>query len=65
MRKIITLSAVAVMAVTLFSSCKKDYTCTCTFNGQEVKTTIPDSRKPEAKLTCDAMKMAGGDCKLD
>ena len=65
MKKIITLSATAIMAIALFSSCKKDYTCTCNINGQEIKTTIPDSRKPEAKLACDAMKMAGGDCKLD
>ncbi len=65
MRKIITLSAVAVMAIALFSSCKKDFTCTCNFNGQEVVTEIPDSRRPEAKIVCEAMDIGGGDCKLE
>ena len=51
-----TLLAIAVAGLT-FASCKKDYTCTCTYNGTmqkgEVSTTIKDTKKG-AKETCDS-----------
>lgn len=63
------LSGMVVMMALSFSSCKKDYTCTCTIGGIEIPTTIKDVKKSEAKDDCDeadaVAALAGGSCKLD
>ena len=59
MKKIIMV-AVAAIGMTLFASCKKDHTCTCsvTMAGmtQEVSQTLPKTSKSEAKKACDSYK---------
>lgn len=56
--KKITLIAVAAIGMTLFASCKKDYTCTCkvTMGGstQEVAQTYPKTSKSTAKTACES-----------
>ncbi|MBA2407352.1 MAG: hypothetical protein H0V65_05105 [Chitinophagales bacterium] len=46
-----------IASVTLavgFTSCKKDYTCTCTENGTNVGVVgIPNSSKSDAQTLCD------------
>lgn len=68
MKKITTLAMLALFAVA-FTSCKKDYTCECTYanaalnSSSEIKTT-----KKDAQDKCDALHAAaspvGGTCKL-
>ncbi len=68
MKKIFSLLAV-VAILTAFTSCKKDYTCTCTTLGIESSTTIEDKSKSEAEDICatadTAAQLAGGSCTLD
>ncbi len=72
--KKITLIAVAAISMSVFASCKKDYTCTCkvTSGGttMEVAQTYPKTSKSTAKTACDSYKstvaMAGAtaECSL-
>lgn len=68
MKKLLTLSLVVVASTILFTSCRKDYTCSCTSSG---KITIADVKKKDAQAACDAfsaieaMGTASGSCKLD
>ena len=64
---------VAFLASMGFTSCKKDYTCTCTYTDsdgkQTEKTEIKDAKKKDAQDACDAMSLlyslGGGSCDLD
>lgn len=49
-----------------FTSCKKDYTCVCTENGQtEIELPFQNTRRPDASTACKAAEMTwGGECKL-
>ena len=64
------LSALFVSAfLFILTSCKKDYTCTCTDStGATSVTTIPDAKKDDAKKACDALNtiqiLIGGSCTL-
>lgn len=63
MKKMITLSAVVLTAM-LFTSCKKDYTCTCVTkdNGVELSrtsVTIKDTKK-NAESACSGKATASG-----
>lgn len=66
MKKVLLLSA--VVAVVALSSCKKNYTCTCTISGQSTSVTIHDT-KSKATTACDAdntaAQSAGGSCSLN
>lgn len=66
MKKLITLfAAVGFIALSL-TSCKKDFTCVCTdSNGEKTTFDIPNSRRPEAKLSCETYALGFGDCSLD
>jgi hypothetical protein len=48
---------IAAIASLLFASCKKNYTCTCTYTGTSqqgsISTTLHDT-KSGAKATCDS-----------
>ncbi len=56
MKKIASIAFVALIAVA-FTSCKKDYTCTCTASGKaEIKIPINKAKKKDATKTCDAAK---------
>lgn len=68
MKKIAPIAAIALFAVA-FTSCKKDYTCTCTASGQnDIKIPINKAKKKDAQKTCDAAQttysVAGYSCKL-
>lgn len=59
MKKIAPIVMVALLAVA-FTSCKKEYTCSCTF-GSETKD-IPSGTKlskKDAKTWCEGYKLAG------
>lgn len=59
------LFAIAVVSIG-FTSCKKDYKCECTENGQVVvEGEIKDSRKPEASAACKLLGTGSSvECKL-
>lgn len=68
MKKIAPIAAIALFAVA-FTSCKKDYTCTCkTSAGVETKYTFAKTKKATAKTACDSWnttyKISGGSCSL-
>lgn len=67
MRKLI-LATVVIGAVTLATSCKKDYTCECTLLGQTDDTTLVGMSKKDAKDYCDdqntLISIFGGSCDL-
>jgi hypothetical protein len=65
-----TIIAVAAFIGLSFSSCKKDWTCTCSAPGiDEEVFEIKDKKKGDAKDACDAAGLiytfAGGSCSLD
>ncbi len=50
------------------TSCKKDYTCSCTIAGQTTSTEWKDIKKSDAEDDCDALDITatfvGGSCEL-
>lgn len=63
----LSIIALALFAVTSFTSCKKDYTCECvvTSDGTEISrasTTIKETKK-KATDACEAMSTESGDLK--
>jgi len=68
MKKVFSFLAVVVFIAT-FTSCKKDYTCTCTIAGVEQATPLDDMKKSDAEDACatldTAAQLAGGSCTLD
>jgi hypothetical protein len=69
MKKIVTVAAVALFAALVLPSCKKDYVCTCSIQGQTTTSPMNDTKKSDAKAACDALNatasMVGGSCSLD
>lgn len=69
MKKIISSLALVAIAAVSFTSCKKDYTCTCTSLGKTYSTTYEKTTKDDAQSKCDAANtgeaLLGGSCKLD
>lgn len=64
MKKNLTLAALVFIAAIVLPSCKKDWTCVCTdSNGGNYEFKINNSRKPEAKLACEAFTW-GNECRL-
>lgn len=62
------LLAVAALGLISLTSCKKDYTCTCT-DGTDTETiNIPDAKKKDAKNVCNTWSslwgIGGGSCSL-
>ncbi len=56
MKKVIAFAAFGV-AVLSFSSCKKEYTCTCTGTGlPDQVINIPKAKKSDAESTCNSAK---------
>ncbi len=62
------LSAFGVALLLLATSCKKDYTCTCTVLGVSNDTPLNDYTKSDAKEACDksssSAAILGGSCTL-
>jgi hypothetical protein len=70
MKRIIFTLAVVAFAAVSFTSCKKDYTCTCTDStGLTDKTEFKDAKKSDAEDACATLSalsaLGGGSCKLD
>lgn len=67
MKKFAPIAAIALFAIA-FTSCKKDYTCTCTVAGVSEDIPIKDAKKKDAKDACDASSaiyaLGGGSCSL-
>lgn len=70
MKKLLTLSAVAVFAIGMTTSCKKDYTCTCTGGTilEDATYSLPKAKKKDAEEACDAFNVTytadSGSCSL-
>jgi len=65
MKKVLLIAAVAGLAMV---SCKKDYTCECTYSGSGISgttsATIKDTKK-KAKDACEKGTIAGSvECKI-
>ncbi len=52
MKSKLTLMIFAVVAVTSFSSCKKDWTCTCNTSGQTTNHSIDNETLLNARSKC-------------
>lgn len=52
MKKVLSFAAAAVFVFGL-SSCKKDYTCECTANGQVIATQTANMKKKDAETWCE------------
>jgi hypothetical protein len=46
------------------SSCKKDWTCTCTLLGATSAIPINDATKSDAEDACSALEILGNSCEL-
>lgn len=59
---------VALVATVGLTSCKKDYTCECSVDGEKFSTTMKDVKKKDADKACDTWgslyTLAGGSCSL-
>lgn len=64
MKKILTVSAIALFSAALLPSCKKDYTCVCTMDigGQSSTTEVELGKqtKKDAKAACSQKASVGG-----
>lgn len=69
MKKFVAFAAIC-LAVLSFSSCRKDYTCTCKVAGQVVETDpIPKAKKSDAESICNSIQTSysslGYNCSID
>ncbi len=66
MKKATLITAAALMlGSVLFTSCKKDYTCVCTLDGQTTESVLPKTTKALAKTACETSdQYSGWECKL-
>ncbi len=58
MKKITLVLGVLALVAISFSSCKKDYVCTCTTSGTSVDITFSNTTKADAKAACDLYNIA-------
>ena len=68
MKKVIRIAAFAVLGMVALSSCKKDYTCTCTATVGEISSsasTTLNATKADAKEACEAGSTTGVVCSID
>jgi hypothetical protein len=67
MKKIMLVAAVATFALGL-GSCKKDYTCNCSYTSGSTtvtsSSTIKNAKKKDAESACTAMQSNGSSCVL-
>lgn len=63
MKKVIIAVAAGLLLTTGFTSCKKEYTCTCTLEAMGVSQTtdakIGKSTKKDAKAACNKLEQGG------
>jgi hypothetical protein len=71
MKKITLVAVAALVMGSMFTSCKKDYTCDCKDSAGVAQTAIPYTKvkKADAKKACDALNTTwtalGGSCTLN
>lgn len=69
MKKFVLTVGVAAFVGAAFSSCKKDYTCVCTVNGDEVwRGNLGKQSREDARDACEAKTVTFGviaKCELD
>ena len=69
MKKALTLFASVAFVAMLFTSCKKDYTCTCTDSAGSIPYTYTKVSKKTADQSCTTLNslwiLSGGSCKLN
>jgi len=70
MKKLFLFAVVASVVTFGFTSCKKDYDCTCTTAaGVKTTTTFPKTTKSDATDACNALSaisaIGGGSCSLN
>ncbi len=67
--KNLSILAIASIFTLSLTSCKKDYTCSCTTGGVTTSTEFKDAKKADAQDACDALSalnaIGGGSCSLD
>ena len=54
MQNFVAVVVVAVVVASTFASCKKDYTCECTYGGAVIGTIKYKDTKKKAKDACEA-----------
>lgn len=59
MKKVLAIACVGMFAFGL-TSCKKDYTCECTYNGQVIASETAKMKKKDAEEWCEGSSSAGG-----
>lgn len=47
---------VAVAGLFVLASCKKDYTCDCTVDGDAISIPLKDTKKKDAEAACESAK---------
>ena len=66
--KKLTLVATILFIGAAFTSCKKDWTCSCSDSSDSEDTAIKDKTKKDAKSACNTLDVlwqsSGGSCKL-
>ncbi len=69
MKKALSLVAGVALVTVLFTSCKKDYTCTCIIAGASTPTVFEKVSKKDATDACNQLNatwaLISGSCKLD
>ncbi len=65
MKKSTIILGAFILSVVVFSSCKKDYTCQCTYkdafnSAQTISIEYKDVKKSDAKDACDNWSISGG-----
>ncbi len=63
MKKIASVCVIALVVLSM-SSCKKDWTCTCTLLGTSSSIPINDATKSDAEDACSALEILGNSCEL-
>lgn len=67
MKKVIATGALAVLGVVALSSCKKEYTCECSYDfagtTMTTSTVIKDTKK-NAEDACEGLEVSGYTCAI-
>ena len=59
MKKVSLVLGVLFLMTLALSSCKKEYTCTCTMSGVSTDFTIAKTTKSDAKTKCESLNVVG------
>lgn len=66
MKKVLLALSFVTLVAFSTTSCKKEYTCTCTdSNGQTTSTKLPKAKKSDAETACNVYEVSGSSCKIE